>query len=132
MLEKCQICGFSWDNNDAYTRRQHRELCQKVTKIIRKFGDYWHYAQREKIKRESWAVVDDESRLISERIAACKKILQAYFYRDISELDFNIKHMPFNKWAGSFLQTEPSIFPSELYKTLVRMYPGRARRRKVS
>lgn len=132
-IVRCDLCGFRYDESNSIDRKAHQARCRAVEKAKRKFGEQLEpvYSRREQVKKENWILVDNNAGELGERAIAAKKILWMWFSRSVAESGWSLRHPNFQKWSGSFLQSEKSVFPSEIYKALVRMYPGRAARRKV-
>jgi len=131
---KCSLCGMVYVEGNKLDEQQHRQHCRQVERCKRKFG-YWleaDYTARERVKQENWPAVNDSNADLASRIAATKEILKMWFSRSVGESGWSLTHPEFRKWTGMFLQNERTVFPSEVFNQLVKIYPApRLRKRKA-
>ncbi|OPY58712.1 MAG: hypothetical protein A4E55_00767 [Pelotomaculum sp. PtaU1.Bin035] len=123
---KCGLCGMFYCEGNSFDEREHRRHCRQVERCRKKYGSWLmaDYHERERIKQESWQVVENADIDLVERVSAAKMILKAWFSRSVGERGWNLTHPDLKKWAGLFLQNERAVFPAEVFNQLAKIYPA--------
>lgn len=106
-MNKCPVCGCEYIDERDYLCEEHMFLHNTAIESRMKYGFWYAYSDREKIKlREKRILRDPEAKLL-ERFNALILIFQVYFSRSLAR--YGVKdHPTFNQYAANLLSLGPT------------------------
>lgn len=118
----CPECGMSYEL--PYEEKEHNQYHSKYLQALNKYGFFFSREKREKMKRESYNVLEDKSSTLSEQIKATETVFKSYFSRSLEKLSFDICHPEFNEYVSMLLNQKDwkTYLPQNVYKELVNKY----------
>lgn len=106
-LYTCPDCGLSYVPTDFSDSKYHIKVHESWKAATDKFGTlYCNKADNEKIKHENQSIRDDKNYSKRERYNAVLKIVRCYFSDSVSGADFDLNHVPFDKYIAMLMDGE--------------------------
>lgn len=121
----CPDCGLCYDAMNKNDVKYHEKLHSAWEKATKKFGKlYCNNAENEAIKTKNRNISHDLTRPIDERYNAQIKVLRCLFSRSLSGCDFDLSHVPFDKYVSMILGngSYKKHLDDDLYRKLVNNY----------
>lgn len=79
----CPLCGFNFLSDGDEASNEHQFAHKRAENALRKFGFFYNYFDRERIKGESRSFVSDTSKSFDDRVKTQLNIFQALFSRSV-------------------------------------------------
>ena len=106
-LLKCPKCGFSYNELDKQSLKDHDAYHNNCEKAIKKFGFFWDYTSRERIKAESRNRIADNGFKGEQAKSDYLNIFRALFSRSLENSSFNLSHVDLRHYISMLLSQEP-------------------------
>ncbi len=121
--EVCSLLADVFDVSIDYLLDRTNDPRTPAALAIEKFGFYYPYNEREKLK-EAFKRSMDEDISLSERVHLCELDLKQFFSRSIDACAFDINHVDFPTYAAMLLnQSQFKKRYGEAYPVLCEKYP---------
>ena len=120
----CPVCGFEYTFYEGLNSVAHQEQHTKAERIVKRYGFYWPYQQRQHEMNKSYAVLADPSATQQTKYDAAVTILRALFSRSVFAYGYG-DHPPFEVYVRMMLANGPEYFvglPKSVYYMLVERY----------
>lgn len=121
---QCDICGYEYVANCSSSEISHEKRHQKCLEAISKFGFWWSYEEREKLKAQARNRIYNEHLSIPGKVNAYEIVFKSHFSRSVESNRFNLSHPYLNEFIAMLLYQKQfrNKIDEETYNALVSKY----------
>lgn len=104
--EVCQICQKHYCPYDSFQVTEHNRYHNRYLNAKKKYGELLFFPEREALKRNTYAILNNEASTDSELINAYEKLYWTYFCRSVEYSSFSVYHPEFNAYVPMLLNQD--------------------------